>query len=134
MFSSVFSFESPAFHFFNARIQENHKNIGFPSNIGLDPLNIRKLPSQHSMLGYHRHASETPLKLAFRRRPNDGPLIVVLGSSLPPPPPPLINKKKKNQQKIVKVGPQNFLDPRNAFRGPFPTGIIPNIWTRIFFD
>ena len=37
---------------------KNHKNIGFSSNIGPDPLKISKLPSQHSMLGHHRHASE----------------------------------------------------------------------------
>ena len=30
---------------------ENHKNIGFLSNIGPDPLKITKLPSQRSMLG-----------------------------------------------------------------------------------
>ena len=41
---------------------KNHKNIGFLSNTGLDPLKITKLPSQHSMLGHHRHASETPFK------------------------------------------------------------------------
>ena len=39
---------------------KNHKNIGFLSNTGLDPLKITKLPSKHSMLRYHRHASETP--------------------------------------------------------------------------
>ena len=39
---------------------KNHKDIGFPSNIDLDPLKITKLPSQHSMLGHHWHASETP--------------------------------------------------------------------------
>ena len=71
---------------------KNHKNIGFPSNIDLDPLKITKLPSQHSMFGHHRHASETPL--AFRWRADDGPLIVVLGSSLP-------SSTKKN----VCVGP-----------------------------
>ena len=31
---------------------KNHKNIGFLSNTGPDPLKITKLPSQHSMLGY----------------------------------------------------------------------------------
>ena len=40
--------------------QKNHKNIGFLSNTGLDPLKITKLPSQHSMLRHHRHPSETP--------------------------------------------------------------------------
>ena len=39
---------------------KNHKNIGFLSNTGPDPLTITKLPSQHSMLGHHRHSSETP--------------------------------------------------------------------------
>ena len=39
---------------------KNHKNIGFLSNTGPDPLTIIKLPSQHSMLGLHRHASKTP--------------------------------------------------------------------------
>ena len=36
---------------------ENHTNIGFLSNTGLDPLKITKLPSQHSMVGHYRHAS-----------------------------------------------------------------------------
>ena len=46
---------------------KNHKNIGFLSNYGPDPLKITKLPSHH----------------AFRWRADDGPLIVVFGSSLP---------------------------------------------------
>ena len=37
-----------------------------------DPMKITKLTSQHSMLGHHRHASET-----FRWRADDGPSIVV---------------------------------------------------------
>ena len=41
---------------------KNHKNIGFLSNSGPDPLKITKLPSQHSMLGHHQNASETPFK------------------------------------------------------------------------
>ena len=36
-----------------APILENHKNIGFLSKTGLDPLKITKLPSQHSMQGHH---------------------------------------------------------------------------------
>ena len=44
---------------------ENYKNIGFLSNIGPDPLKITKLPIQHSMLGHHRPASETPFKWRF---------------------------------------------------------------------
>ena len=41
---------------------ENYKKLGFLSNTGPDPLKITKLPSQHSMLGHHRLASETPFK------------------------------------------------------------------------
>ena len=44
---------------------ENHKNIGCPSKTGPDPLEITKLPSQHSMLCHHRPASETPFKWHF---------------------------------------------------------------------
>ena len=50
---------------------ENYKMIGFLSNTGPDPLKITKLPSQHSMLGQHRPASETPFKWCFA----GGPLI-----------------------------------------------------------
>ena len=42
---------------------KNNKNIGFPSNIGPDPLKITKLPSQHSMLGHHRPGSQMPFFL-----------------------------------------------------------------------
>ena len=41
---------------------KNHKNIEFLSNTGPDPLEFSKLPSQHSTLGHHRHASEKPFK------------------------------------------------------------------------
>ena len=63
--------------------RKNHKNIGFLCNTGPDPLTITRLPSQHSMLGHHRHASETPFN--------------VFGSSLA-----LIKKKKtkKNTKKL----------------------------------
>ena len=65
---------------------KNHKNIGFSSNIGLDPLKITKLPSQHTMLGHHRHASETPngvsVFLAFRWQTDDGHTYHVNGNTL----------------------------------------------------
>ena len=48
---------------------KNHKNIGFLSNTGPDHLKITKLPSQHSMLGHHRNASETPFKWCFAGGP-----------------------------------------------------------------
>ena len=41
---------------------KNHKNIRFFSNVGSNPRKSRKLPSKHSLLGHHRHASETPFK------------------------------------------------------------------------
>ena len=44
------------------------------SNTGPNPLKIEKLPSQLSILGYNRHASD-----AFRWRAENGPLIVVFG-------------------------------------------------------
>ena len=50
---------------------KNHKNIGFLSNTGLDPIQITKLPSRHSRLGCHRHVNDTP----FQRRFADGPMI-----------------------------------------------------------
>ena len=46
---------------------ENHKKYSFYSNTGPDPFKIVKLPSQLSILGHNRRASE------------DSPLIVVFG-------------------------------------------------------
>ena len=37
---------------------EKSQNLGFLGNTGLDRLRNTKLPSQHSMLGHHRTASE----------------------------------------------------------------------------
>ena len=45
---------------------KNHKNIGFFSNTDPDSLKITKLSGQHSMLGHHRHASETPPMMMAR--------------------------------------------------------------------
>ena len=44
---------------------KNHKNIGFSGNTGPYPLIIKEIPSQHAMLGQHRHASEMPFKSRF---------------------------------------------------------------------
>ena len=44
---------------------ENNKNIGFLSNTSVDPLKMTKLPSQHSMSGDYRHASETDKNRCF---------------------------------------------------------------------
>ena len=48
---------------------ENHKAIGFHSNIGPDSLENAKA---HSIMGHHRPTSRTPLSGA-----DGGPLIVV---------------------------------------------------------
>ena len=58
---------------------------GGPSNIGPDPIKITKLPSQHLMLGHHRHASETP----FKWRSAGGPMMARFSGILIFP--PLIN-------------------------------------------
>ena len=62
---------------------EKSQNIGFLAILVWTPRKNTKLPNQHSMLGHHRHASETPIKMAFRWRANDGPLMLVFGSYLP---------------------------------------------------
>ena len=64
---------------------KNHRNHGFLSNTGPDPLKIIKLLSQHSMLGHHLHASETPFKWRFA----GGPMMARLYWYFDPP--PLIN-------------------------------------------
>ena len=82
---------------------KNHKNIGFLSNTGLDPLKITKLPSQHSILGHHQHTRETPFKWHFTGGPMMARLLwyldppsphqpkkkhITVGPPPPPPPPP----------------------------------------------
>ena len=72
---------------------KSHKNIGFLSNTGPDHEKITKLPSQHSMLGHHRHASETPFKWRFA----GGPMMVRSQWYLDPPSAhQLRTKPKKN--------------------------------------
>ena len=72
------------------------KNLGFLSNTGTDPLKSTKLASQHSMLGHHRHASETPFKWRF----TGGPMMARLQWYFDPPSP--LIKKLKN---LSKLGP-----------------------------
>ena len=43
---------------------KHHKNAGLLSNSGPDPLKNYEATKQHSMLGHHQHASETPWSLA----------------------------------------------------------------------
>ena len=57
----------------HVRIQRGDRgklqNIGSLSNTGPDLLKYTQLPSQHSMLGHHRPASETPFKWRFAGLP-----------------------------------------------------------------
>ena len=46
----------------HARIQRGDRGSGPLSNTRSNPLKFSEQPSQHSTLGHHRHASETPLK------------------------------------------------------------------------
>ena len=56
---------------------KNHKNIGFPSKIDLDPLKITKLPGQ-PLSACQRNAIE----MVLHWRADVGPLLVAFRSSL----------------------------------------------------
>ena len=75
---------------------KNHKNSGFLCNTGPDPLQITKLQSQHSMLGHHRPASETPFKWRF----TGGPMMVIYSAILDPLSPLQLKKKLSNLDPI----------------------------------
>ena len=75
---------------------KNHKNIGFLSNTGLDPLKITKLPCQHSMLGHHQHTSKMPFKWRFA----DGPMARLKWYLYPPSPHQLKNEQKKHTSQL----------------------------------
>ena len=66
----------------------------FCSNTGPDPLKITKLPSQHSMLGHHRHANETPFS---KRRFASGPALSSMWIISP-----LFNYLQKKKKKTKK--------------------------------
>ena len=51
---------------------KNHKNIGFPSNIDLDPLKITKSPKNHKATKPAFNSG--PLSMAFRWQADNGPL------------------------------------------------------------
>ena len=77
---------------------KNHKNIGFLSNTGLDPLKLTELPRKHSILGNHRQARETPCKWCFA----GGPMMARLYYLDPPFPLQLI---KKSSPASLRCGP-----------------------------
>ena len=70
-------------HEMSILIRRGSRAIGFLRNTRPVPSKIKKLPGQHSLLGHHRPASDTPfewrfaggstMSLAFRWRADDGP-------------------------------------------------------------
>ena len=62
---------------------KNHKNIGFLSNTGADPLKITNLPSLSIQSWIIISMPGKSHLMVFPLRADDGPLIVVFGSSLP---------------------------------------------------
>ena len=54
---------------------KNRKNIGFLSNIDLDPLKITRPPSQHSMVGPLSARQRNAISMAFLWQADDGPLF-----------------------------------------------------------
>ena len=73
---------------------KNHKNVGFLAKLVQILEKITKLPSQHSMLGYHRPASETPFKWRFA----GGPMMALFKCYLDP----LSSHQKTNKQTKIK--------------------------------
>ena len=63
------------------KIPGKSQNIGFRTVLFRIPRKITKLPRQHSMLGHHRHASETPFKMRFAGGPMMARFCVVFGST-----------------------------------------------------
>ena len=73
---------------------KNHKNIGFSSNKGLDPLKNCSYQASIQCWAIIGMPAKRHL-IVFRLQVDVGPLIVVLGSSLP----------SSIAKKVVKVGP-----------------------------
>ena len=79
--------------------QNNHKNIGFLSNTGPDPLKNHKATKPSFNVGPSLACQRNAIQMAFRWQADDGPLLVLFGSSLPsypPPPPPQKKTTTKN--------------------------------------
>ena len=73
---------------------KNHKNIGFSSDTGPDPLKDCSYQASIQCWVIISMPAKRHL-MTFRWRPDDSPLMVVLGSSLP----------SSTKKKVVKVGP-----------------------------
>ena len=95
----------------------NHKNIGFLSNTGLDPLKNHKATKQAFNVG----SSSARQRNTFRWWDDDDSLKVVFGSYIPSS----TNKKKikKIKKTLVKVGPAHAGDHY----------VLPRYWVRYSF-
>ena len=62
---------------------KNHKNIGFLSNSGPDPLKNYEATEPAFNVGPSSACQRSAIYLAFRWRADDGPLIVLFGSTHP---------------------------------------------------
>ena len=61
---------------------KNHKNTGFLSNTGLDPLKNHKATKPEFNFGPPSACQGNAIQMVFHWRANDGPLLMVLGSPL----------------------------------------------------
>ena len=95
---------------------KNHKIKGFLAILAWIAWNITKLPSQHSLLGNPRPASETPFNWHFVA----GlwcPLIVVFVWILSPLNPPPLQKTPKKRQSWTPSGKTFWIRACSAFKG-----------------
>ena len=82
---------------------KNHKNIGFLNTIYCSGSpKITKLPSKHSMLDHHLHASKMPFKWCFAGWPM---MACLWGGYFDPPSPHQL--KKKTMSKLDTLKKQN---------------------------
>ena len=62
---------------------KNHKHIKFLSNTSPDPLKNQKATMPAFNVGPSSARSQNAIKMAFRGRADDGPLIVLFCSTIP---------------------------------------------------
>ena len=85
---------------------ENLKNIGFLSNTSPNSLKNYKATKPAFHVGPSSAHQRNAIKMAFRWRANDGPLLVLIGSSLP-----LSPHKKNHCQSWTSSGKSFFIPP-----------------------
>ena len=76
---------------------ENHKNIGFLCNNGLDPLKNHKATKPAFNVGPSSARQRNTIKMVFRWRADDGPIKAVFGSFILP------STKKKSTIKLYQI-------------------------------